>query len=100
MHVLVCSFHHALVHDRGYRIRRAPGGVWQSLRPDGTPVPAAGEPLAGNVESLIEMHTRAELRITPGDLTPSWGGERLDPTTILRRLLPEPPAGEPTDIAA
>lgn len=98
--VLVCSFHHALVHDRGYRIRRGPGGGWQTSRPDGTPVPAAGEPLTGNVESLIEMHTRAALRVTPGGLTPSWGGDRLDPTTILRRLLPEPPAAGPTDVAA
>ncbi len=85
--VLLCSFHHALLHDRGYRIRRTTDGGWQSLRPDGTPVAATGDPLVGNVESLIEMHARASLRITPAGLTPTWAGERLDPTTILQRLL-------------
>lgn len=85
--VLVCSFHHALLHDRGYRIRRS-GPGWQSLRPDGAVVPTCGEPLVGDVESLIEIHARAALRISPTGLTPTWAGERLDPTVILQRLLP------------
>lgn len=85
--VLLCGFHHALIHDRGFRIRPS-GTGWQSLRPDGTPVPTSGAPLSGNVESLIESHARAALRISPTGLTPTWAGERLDPTTILQRLMP------------
>jgi hypothetical protein len=44
--------------------------------------------LTGNTESLIEMHTRARLRIDRATLTPDWDGERLDPDPILDALLP------------
>jgi hypothetical protein len=45
-------------------------------------------PLTGNAEGLIEMHTRARLRIDRTTLTPDWYGERLDPEPILDALLP------------
>jgi hypothetical protein len=85
--ILICSHHHMLVHDHGYRIRRL-DGRWEFLRPDGTPVPAAAVPLTGNAESLVEMHTRARLRIDRTTLTPDWYGERLDQELILNALLP------------
>ena len=84
--VLICSFHHQLIHDHGYRIHRQPG-QWEFLRPDGTPIPTPVA-LHGNTESLIEMNTRARLRITHTTLTPDWHGERLDPEPILDALLP------------
>lgn len=85
--VLLCGFHHRLLHDRGYQVRWE-AGRWLFARPDGTPVPEAGAPLDGNTESLVELNTRAELRITRDSLTPQWGGERLDLVPILERLLP------------
>jgi hypothetical protein len=85
--ILVCSFHHCVIHDHGYRIRSL-RGRWEFLRPDGTPLPAVAVPLTGNAESLIEMHTRARLRIDHATLTPDWDGERLDPDPILDALLP------------
>jgi hypothetical protein len=85
--ILICSYHHMAIHDHGYRIRRL-AGRWEFLRPDGTPVPAVAVPLTGNTESLIEMHTRARLRIDRTTLTPNWYGERLDPEPILDALLP------------
>jgi hypothetical protein len=85
--ILVCSFHHRLIHDHGYRIRRL-SGQWEFLRPNGSSVPAVAVPLTGNAESLIEMHTRARLRIDRSTLTPDWDGERLDPDPILDALLP------------
>jgi hypothetical protein len=84
--ILICSFHHQVIHDHGYRIQRQPGR-WEFLRPDGTPIPAPVA-LSGNAESLIEMNTRARLRIDRGTLTPDWYGERLDPEPILDALLP------------
>jgi hypothetical protein len=83
----VCSFHHGVIHGHGYRIRRLTGR-WQFLRPDGTPIPTVAVALTGNTESLIEMHTRARLRIDRTTLTPNWYGERLDPEPILDALLP------------
>jgi hypothetical protein len=84
--ILICSFHHGAIHDHGYRIHRLPGR-WEFLRPDGTPIPTPVT-LSGNAESLIEMHTRARLRIDPTALTPEWYGDRLDPEPILDALLP------------
>lgn len=85
--VLLCGFHHRLVHDRGYGIR-AVGGAWRFSRPDGTPVPPAGAPLHGSARDLVDSHVRAGLRIGPGTLTPTWFGERLDPNPILEVLVP------------
>ncbi|TQM37578.1 HNH endonuclease signature motif containing protein [Pseudonocardia cypriaca] len=85
--VMICSFHHRLIHDHGYHIRWTSDG-WQFSRPDTTPIPTIAPPLTGNSESLIEMHTRARLRITRTTLTPDWYGERLDPQPILDALLP------------
>jgi hypothetical protein len=84
--VLVCSFHHRLIHDHGYRIRWLSGRC-EFRRPDDTPIPAPTV-LSGNAESLIEMHTRARLRIDRTTLTPDWYGDRLDPEPILDALLP------------
>jgi hypothetical protein len=85
--ILICSYHHIAIHDHGYRIRRL-AGRWEFLRPDGTPIPTTAAPLTGNTEGLIEMHTRARLRIDRTTLTPDWYGERLDPEPILDALLP------------
>jgi hypothetical protein len=85
--VLVCSFHHQLIHDHGYLIRWL-AGRWAFSRPDGSPIPTVWAPLTGNTESLIEMHTRARLRIDRTTLTPDWYGDRLDPEPILDALLP------------
>ncbi|WP_170225722.1 HNH endonuclease signature motif containing protein [Pseudonocardia cypriaca] len=85
--VLICSFHHRLIHDHGYHIRWTSAG-WVFSRPDATPIPTVAPVLTGSSESLIEMHTRARLRITRTTLTPDWYGERLDPQPILDALLP------------
>jgi hypothetical protein len=84
--VLVCSFHHQQIHDHDYLIRWL-AGRWEFHRPDGSSIPTVGAPLTGNTESLIEMHTRARLRIDHTTLTPDWDGERLDPDPILDALL-------------
>jgi hypothetical protein len=59
--LLICSFHHRVIHDHGYRIRWV-AGRWEFRRPDNTPIPAPAA-LTENAESLIEMHTRARLQI-------------------------------------
>jgi hypothetical protein len=87
--VLICSFHHTLIHEQGYRIQRD-GNTWRVLRPDDTPVPPTAEPLSGRAERLVELHTTAQLQITPTSLTPNWGGEQLDLETVVDRLIPRP----------
>ncbi|WP_226356905.1 DUF222 domain-containing protein [Pseudonocardia sp. ICBG601] len=86
--VLLCSFHHRLVHDHGYAILRPPGETWTFHRPDGTVVRPTGAPLDGCADTLLEINTRARLRIDRDTLTPDWYGDRLDPGPILDALLP------------
>ncbi|MHA6622310.1 HNH endonuclease signature motif containing protein [Pseudonocardia sp. DLS-67] len=86
--VLICGFHHRLIHDHDYRIHRLPGR-WEFLRPDNTPIPTTAAPLTGNTGILIEMHTLARLRIDRTTLTPAWDGDRLDLEPILDALLPK-----------
>lgn len=87
--LMICTFHHALIHDHGYQIRRTQDR-WDFLRGDGQPVRIPPMPLTGRAESLIETSTRAGLRITRDSLTPDWGGERLDLDFVLDRLLQRP----------
>jgi hypothetical protein len=85
--ILICGYHHRVIHDHDYRIQRL-SGRWEFRRPGGNSIPTNGAALTGNAESLIEMHTRARLRIDRTTLTPDWDGERLDPEPILDALLP------------
>ncbi|NMH97949.1 HNH endonuclease signature motif containing protein [Pseudonocardia acidicola] len=84
--LLLCGFHHMLVHDHGYRITAAEGG-FRFARPDGVPVPDAGAPPHGAVADLVARHARRG--IDARTITPDWGGERLDPNPILAWLIPE-----------
>jgi hypothetical protein len=87
--ILVCRFHHGLIHDHGYGIRWAEGDL-EFCRPDGSPIPAAAPPTTGILEHLMETHAAQQLEITDDSLTPTWSGEALDPDPILLRLLTEP----------
>ena len=78
---LVCGFHHALIHDHGYRMDAVPGG-FVFARPDGTVVPQAGSPTSGDVGSLVSPG------VDDRTITPRWCGERLDRDHFLTWLLP------------
>ncbi len=101
---LLCTFHHHLVHDGGYRLH--PDGLGgftatqpdttqpdatqpDATRPDATAIPAAGPPTRGRPDALrrpgIDEHTT----------TPDGGGERLDHDLVLAWLLPTRRAAPP-----
>ncbi len=84
--VLICGYHHTLVHEHGYRISREHERLVFE-RPDRTPIPDAGPPLAGRADDLLAQHARDS--IDSWTITPRWGGERLDPHPILHWLVPE-----------
>lgn len=94
--VLICGYHHRLVHEHGYRIRLRDGGGWEFRRPDGRPVEPSGAPLTGRAEGVAEINVRAGLEIDRTTLTPDWYGDRLDPGPILDALLPPRPTGTTT----
>ncbi|MGQ0717014.1 MAG: hypothetical protein ACT4NP_06790 [Pseudonocardiales bacterium] len=89
--MLVCRFHHGLIHDHGYRIRWVNGDL-EFRRPDDQPIPQVAPPTTGTLEHLIETHAAQQLEITDDSLTPTWSGETLDPDPILLRLLLTEPA--------
>ena len=72
--VSLCSYHHMLVHERGYLIAAACDGTFTFYRHDGTAVPVS--PALPATDGTIGGCHDAE--ITPETIVPPWYGERLD----------------------
>lgn len=87
--LLICGFHHTLIHDHGYRVQPSGHGGFTFARPDTTPIPPAPAPTPGSADDLIAAHTARQIAIHAWTITPRWGGERLDPNPILGWLIPE-----------
>lgn len=85
--VLLCEFHHRLVHEYGYRVN-GHGTALTFTTPDGVVIPPSGPPTEGSAASLVELSDRRGRASGTDPLTPTWAGEPLDPTPILMRLLP------------
>jgi hypothetical protein len=86
--VMLCEFHHQLVHDHGFQIRGR-GTRLRFIAPNGQHIPPAGPPTEGTSRTLVELSKVCGGGSGKDSLTPTWAGERLDPTPILMRLLPE-----------
>lgn len=95
--LVLCERHHRLVHKRGFRITGTAAEP-RFFQPGGIPIPEAGPPTEGTATALTSIN--AAQVIDDNSLTPTWGGERLDPTPLLLRLLPEPAPPHPADEAA
>jgi hypothetical protein len=67
--VLVCRFHHMLVHEGGYRVSARSPGVWSFRSPDGHAIPSVhpAPAIAGHIEPSDARD--------PDDLLPGWAGE-------------------------
>jgi hypothetical protein len=77
-----------LVHDHGFQIRGR-GTRLRFIAPNGQHIPPAGPPTEGTSRTLVELSKGCGGGSGKDSLTPTWAGERLDPTPILMRLLPE-----------
>jgi hypothetical protein len=88
--LLLCDRRHRLIHDQGYSMRGSGNDV-TFYRPNGRPIADAGPPTEGRPAAVYDLASAHGITITDESLTPTWGGERLDPTTILALLLPERP---------
>jgi hypothetical protein len=84
--VLLCSFHHRLIHDHDYRasLDRNRFRVW---RRDGGEV-AAQHPAAALVDVLSTVDLLAEVHVDDEAIVPAWTGERLDLDAVLSALFP------------
>ena len=79
--LLVCRFHHRVVHEDGFTVELRDDGDASFFWPDGRPVRDAppapdwhGEPLATTNQDLAT----AAITIDPHTATPDWHGEPLD----------------------
>jgi hypothetical protein len=88
--VSLCSFHHRLVHEGGYGVRRTDDGLYVFTRPDGTRVERNGARcFRGNVASL-QSHLRTlepELAITADTAKCRWRGETMDYGQAIEAML-------------
>ena len=87
--VLLCRRHHRAVHEDGHRIRPAPDGPLEFVRPDGRAlpdVPAPGSIRTDPVSALAASNVG--LRIDANTARPTWLGERLDLGWALSVLHP------------
>jgi hypothetical protein len=71
--MLLCTKHHTLVHEGGFRIRKDFLDSWAFFRPDGIAVPELGyvssmdkDPPAGGVLSVAETFAARRVNQYPG----------------------------------
>jgi hypothetical protein len=96
--VLLCRRHHRAVHEEGHRIRRAPGGTLEFVRPDGYPlpdVPPSAAVAPDPVAALAASNTAEKLHLDARTACPTWLGERLDLGWALSVLHPGAAARNP-----
>ena len=93
--VTLCSFHHRLVHEGGYRVHVDEGEI-KFTRPDGEVIPAAGKAhgrcFRGNTcgaEQLKAFNTARGLHIDAGTARCGWRGERMDYDIAIEALCRE-----------
>jgi hypothetical protein len=98
---LLCGFHHGLVHEGGYGLRRTDDGLFIFTRPDGTRVEENGakcfrgnilppRPMAnGNFEACLEAYLKKQapgLSITPKTSRCQWHGESMDYSQAIEAM--------------
>jgi hypothetical protein len=86
--VQLCSYHHRLVHEGGFRVERTGGGAVRFRRPDGraiAPAPECGSVVGG---SLAEQHRARGVVVDASTCRPLSAGERLDYDLAMDALLP------------
>lgn len=83
--VLMCSAHHRLVHEGGWRLSLRPDGALRVFTPTGAELPAVPRRAAATGAGLAERH-EAE-RLTIDDETLTYSGERFDMAFAIDCLL-------------
>jgi Domain of unknown function (DUF222)/HNH endonuclease len=77
--VQLCSHHHRLVHEGGYRIERAAQGALRFQRPDGRALPTTTAGHQGRANELQRRNSQHRLDLTDETCVPLiYPGDRLD----------------------
>jgi hypothetical protein len=91
--VQLCSYHHRLVHEGGFRVEPSGQGVVRFRRPDGRAIPSAPRCPAVVGASLAEQHRARGVVVDAQTCRPLSAGDRLDYGLALDALLPRALSG-------
>jgi uncharacterized protein DUF222/HNH endonuclease len=76
--VQLCSYHHRLVHEGGFRVESADRGAVRFRRPDGRVVAPAPECRRARGPALGEQHRARGIEVDQNTCRPLSAGDRLD----------------------
>jgi hypothetical protein len=79
--LLLCRFHHRLVHEEGFQVKRLPNGEVEFRNQHGLLVPDAPEPPRQPIDPFAALVKRLEdgaIVVDPYTGTPNWDGARPD----------------------
>ncbi len=88
--VLLCRFHHRLVHEGGFTAAMTDDGVLVFRQPDGSRVEDAGRsgPVPDTAtEGLVAANALQGVVIDPDTGVPDWNGEEMDDDLAVEALL-------------
>ena len=88
--VLLCRFHHRLMHEGGFAIEVLDDGALRFLRPDQRAIPVAGsaeDAIYGDWRELEDENRRFGVEITSRTIVSRWLGERMDYDIAIEGLM-------------
>ena len=84
--LLLCRFHHRLVHEVGYRIEGNGATGATFIRPDGSPVPTRPPVVDGMADGIEQSNLVHKLEINEMTGIPDWDGRRPDYSMAVAAL--------------
>jgi hypothetical protein len=86
--VLLCRYHHRLLHEGGFGLQMPAAEALRFTRPDGSIIPAVPPTrFRGNVFALMAGNQRAGIHISPETPIPYWYGEHMDDSLAVEGML-------------
>jgi len=83
--VLLCPFHHRLMHEGEYSMLANADGTWTFLRPDGRAIEAGG--MRVDPHGLERSNAMVALTIDADTPVPLWYGDRCDYSAAIDKLM-------------